>query len=315
VPYIEGGWPGSNPKDMEYFRRVKEQPLTQAKVVAFGSTRRASGKAEDDANLRALVDANTPAVALVGKSSTLHVEQVLETTLENNLAMISDSVRFMKEHGREVIYDAEHFFDGYKLNPDYALSTLKAAADAGADWLVLCDTNGGALPQTVFELVQKVCHRFSIPVGIHTHNDGELAVANSLAAVQAGARQVQGTVNGYGERCGNANLISVIPNLQLKLGFECVSKEKVAQLTDLSRTVSEICNLIPDQHAPYVGECAFAHKGGIHVAAVEKTAESYEHVEPSLVGNTRQIVISELSGRGNIRVRSLEMGLNIDGNE
>jgi 2-isopropylmalate synthase len=313
--YIEGGWPGSNPKDLEYFKRVKENPLKNAKVVAFGSTRRASSIAEEDPNLLALVNAETPAVALVGKSSTLHVEKVLETTLENNLLMISDSVRFMKRNQKEVIYDAEHFFDGYELDPEYALETLKAAADAGADWLVLCDTNGGTLPQKIFEVVQRVCQRFSVAVGIHTHNDGELAVANSLAAVQAGARQVQGTINGYGERCGNANLVSVIPNLQLKLGYQCIADGNMARLTSLSRTVSEICNLNPDQHAAYVGESAFAHKGGIHVAAVEKISKSYEHIPPEVVGNCRQIVVSELSGRGNIRVRAQELGLELNGIE
>jgi 2-isopropylmalate synthase len=315
VSYIEGGWPGSNPKDMEFFKRLGKNPPKNATVVAFGSTRRVGIKPCDDMNLRALLEAGTKAVALVGKASTLHVTEVLGTDLQENLNMIADSVAYMKEHGKEVIFDAEHFFDGYKANPEYALQAVRTAAQAGADWVVLCDTNGGSLPGSVSAVVSRVCAEVTDRVGVHVHNDGELAVANSLAAVEAGARHVQGTVNGYGERCGNANLISIVPNLQLKMGYECVSDESIKLLTELSRTVSEIANLNPDTHAPYVGASAFAHKGGLHVAAVEKLTSSYEHVDPSTVGNARQIVVSELSGRGNIRMLATDLGVRISGNE
>lgn len=315
VSYIEGGWPGSNPKDMEFFKRLKVHPPKNATVVAFGSTRRVGIKAEDDFNLRALLEAGTKAVALVGKSSTLHVTEVLNTSLEENLCMIADSIAFMKKHGKEVVFDAEHFFDGFRANPEYALKTVQTAAEAGADWVVLCDTNGGSLPHWVSQVVEQVCKAVPCGVGVHVHNDGELAVANSLAAVEAGARHVQGTVNGYGERCGNANLISIVPNLQLKMGYECVPSTSIKMLTELSRTVSEIANLNPDTHAPYVGASAFAHKGGLHVAAVEKLTSSYEHIDPAMVGNQRQIVVSELSGRGNIRMLATDRGLRISGNE
>jgi len=315
VSYIEGGWPGSNPKDMEFFKRLKANPLKRATVVAFGSTRRVGIKAEDDFNLRALLEAGTSAVALVGKSSTLHVREVLNTELEENLRMIADSVSFMKKHGKEVIFDAEHFFDGFKADPEYALATVKAAADAGADWVVLCDTNGGSLASWVSCVVKRVLETVTPRVGVHVHNDGELAVANSMAAVEAGARHVQGTINGYGERCGNANLISLVPNLQLKMGYDCVPAQSIKMLTELSRTVSEIANLNPDACAPYVGASAFAHKGGLHVAAVEKLTSSYEHIDPSTVGNTRQIVVSELSGRGNIRMLATDLGIRVAGNE
>jgi len=315
VSYIEGGWPGSNPKDMEFFKRLSKNPPKNATVVAFGSTRRVGIKPCDDLNLRALLEAGTKAVALVGKASTLHVTEVLGTDLQENLNMIADSVAYMKEHGKEVIFDAEHFFDGYRANPEYALQTVKTAADAGADWVVLCDTNGGSLPGWVSQVVSRVFAEVGDKVGVHVHNDGELAVANSLAAVEAGARHVQGTVNGYGERCGNANLISIVPNLQLKMGYTCVSDASIKLLTEVSRTVSEIANLNPDTHAPYVGASAFAHKGGLHVAAVEKLTSSYEHIDPSVVGNTRQIVVSELSGRGNIRMLATDLGVRISGSE
>jgi 2-isopropylmalate synthase len=338
VHYVEGGWPGSNPKDAEFFQRVKSLKLRHARVAAFGSTRRAGGMCEDDANIRALVEADTPVVTLVGKSSTLHVEKVLETTREENLAMIADSVAFFKRLGKEVVYDAEHFFDGYKLDAAYALSTLMAAAEAGADVLVLCDTNGGSLPSEVAEIVRTVREhleprtknqepgsttvdgsRFSVlrsPVlGIHTHNDGALAVANALAAVQAGCTHVQGTINGYGERCGNMDLIPLIANLQLKLGYSCVSPAQLARLSEVSHFVAAVANLNPDTHAPFVGRSAFAHKGGIHVAAVAKLAESYQHIEPELVGNQMRVVVSELSGRGNVRMRAEALGLDLNGNE
>jgi 2-isopropylmalate synthase len=315
VSYIEGGWPGSNPKDMELFKRLRATPLKQATVVAFGSTRRVGIKAEDDFNLRAVLEAGTKAVALVGKASASHVTAILQTSLEENLEMIADSVSFMKRHGKEVIFDAEHFFDGFQENPNYAMLVAQTAVRAGADWLVLCDTNGGSLPSYVSHVVQAVRSQATDKIGVHIHNDGELAVANSLAAVEAGARQVQGTINGYGERCGNANLISIIPNLQLKMGYQCVPSHKIKLLTELSRTVSEIANLNPDCCAPYVGANAFAHKGGLHVAAVEKLTSSYEHIEPSTVGNSRQIVVSELSGRGNIRMLAKSLGLAVSGND
>ena len=315
VHYVEGGWPGSNPKDVEFFRRARSLGLRRARLVAFGATRKAGVRAEDDPNLRALVAAETPAVSIFGKSWTLHVRHVLETTPEENLAMIADSVGWLKERGKEVIYDAEHFFDGYRADPAYALSTLRAAARAGADWIVLCDTNGGSLPAWVADVTADVRRGLPTPLGIHSHNDGELAVANALAAVEAGCRQVQGTINGYGERCGNANLVSIIPALQLKMGLLAVPPESLAHLTELARSVSEIANLNPDAHAPYVGVSAFAHKGGVHVAAVEKLAASYEHVPPEVVGNRRHVVVSELSGRGNVRVKADELGVATDGRE
>jgi len=315
IAYIEGGWPGSNPKDMEYFKHLKVNPPKTAKIVAFGSTRRVGIKAEDDLNLRALLEAGTAVVTLVGKASVLHVTEVLQTSLEENLNMIADSVRFMKRHGKEVIFDAEHFFDGYAANQEYALQAVQAARSAGADWIVLCDTNGSQLPEQVFAVVSAVKTAVGDCVGIHAHNDGELAVANSIAAASAGARQIQGTINGYGERCGNANLISLVPNLQLKMGYSCVPRQNLSKLTELSRAVSEIANLNPDAHAAYVGASAFAHKGGLHVAAVEKLTASYEHINPELVGNMRQIIVSELSGRGNIRMLASELGLSVMGNE
>jgi 2-isopropylmalate synthase len=336
VHYIEGGWPGSNPKDAEFFQRIQEVELHQARVAAFGSTRRANSQCEEDANIRALVEANTPVVTLVGKSSTLHVEKVLETTLDENLRMIADSVAYFKRLGKEVIYDAEHFFDGYRLNSEYALATIAAAAQAGADCVVLCDTNGGSLPDFVKETVEVVRKhleprtknrepsptpgsRFSVlgspTLGIHTHNDGALAVANAMAAVQAGCVQVQGTINGYGERCGNMDLIPLIANLQLKLGYACVAPEQLRRLSDVSHVVAAVANLNPDTHAPYVGRSAFAHKGGIHVAAIAKVAESYQHIEPELVGNQMRVVVSELSGRGNVRMRAESLGLDLNGNE
>ena len=313
--YIEGGWPGSNPKDCAYFQRVQEISLQHAKITAFGATRRHSVGVEDDENLNALLQAQTPVIALVGKSWDFHVHEVLRTTLEENLVMIEESVRWMKEHGKEVVYDAEHFFDGYAANPDYTLSTIRAAHAGGADVIVLCDTNGGSLPPRIESVVKAVKAALPCRLGIHAHNDGGLAAANSLMAVTAGCEQVQGTVNGYGERCGNADLITIIPNLQLKMGYRCIPDEGLRKLTDLSLKVSGIANLNPDKHAPFVGSAAFAHKGGIHVAAVEKAASSYEHIEPEVVGNQRTFVISELSGRGNIRLRATELGLKLQGNE
>jgi 2-isopropylmalate synthase len=317
IHYIEGGWPGSNPKDSEFFKRVKELSLKNSVVAAFGSTRRVRGKCEDDVNIQTLVDAGTKAVTIVGKSSELQVTQVLETTLEENLAMIADSVRYLKSKGIIVIYDAEHFFDGFKYNPDYSLKTLEAAADAGAECLVLCDTNGGTMPGEVVSAVKAVRERTPTPLGIHTHNDSELAVANSLAAVQAGITQVQGTINGYGERCGNANLCSIIPSLKLKLGIDCITDAQLARLTEVAHYVSELANLVPDTYAPYVGLSAFSHKGGYHVAAIDKWAESYQHIDPARVGNQPRVVISELSGRKNVLLKAKEMGIDLppDGKE
>jgi 2-isopropylmalate synthase len=336
VHYIEGGWPGSNPKDAEFFQRVGELPLRQAKVAAFGSTRRAHAFCTNDANIQALVAANTPVVTLVGKSWTLHVEKVLETSLDENLAMVADSVAYFKALGKEVVYDAEHFFDGYRANPSYALATLGAAARAGADCLVLCDTNGGSLPSWVTQVMSAVRNfvearqwltvapgsdqestGFSATplLGIHTHNDGALAVANAMAAVQEGCVQVQGTINGYGERCGNMDLITLIANLQLKLDYQCLAAEQLRRLTEVAHYVAAVANLNPDTHAPYVGWSAFAHKGGIHVAAIAKAEESYQHIDPTLVGNQKRVVVSELSGRGNVRMRADDMGLDLNGNE
>lgn len=320
VPYLECGWPGSNPKDAEFFRQVKSLAFSKSKVVAFGSTRRKGLSADQDTNLQALLQAETPAVALVGKTWTLHVDKVLGVTPTENLDMIRESVAYMTERGREVVYDAEHFFDGFKADPQYSLETIVAAAHGGAAWLVLCDTNGGSLPSFVTSVVTQVREELArrdlaVKLGIHTHNDSELAVANSLAAVDAGCLMVQGTVNGYGERCGNANLISLIPTFELKMGRRAVGPGALSHLTELSRKVAEIVNLSPDTQAPYVGSSAFAHKGGIHVAAVEKVAESYEHIDPTVVGNRREIVVSELSGRGNIRVRASELDVRLEGVE
>jgi 2-isopropylmalate synthase len=315
VRYIEGGYPGANPKDEEFFRRASELKLKQARLTAFGSTRRTGSTAATDANLQALVKAGTPAVAIFGKTWLLHVTDVLKTTPEDNLAIISESVAFLKQNGREVIFDAEHFFDGFRADRRYAMAAVQAAAQAGADWIALCDTNGGNLPSTVAEIVREAKKVLTAPLGIHAHNDSDLAVANSLAAVEAGCTMVQGTLNGWGERCGNANLMSVIPALQLKMGLSCIPDENMERLTEVSRTASEIANLRPRAHAPYVGASAFAHKAGAHVAAVAKSPVTFEHIPPEKVGNDRRIVVSELSGRGNIRVRAAELGVQLRGNE
>jgi len=309
VHYIEGGWPGSNPKDAEFFEAVRHMTFDSAKITAFGSTRRKNTRPEADPNLKALLDSDTPAVALVGKSWDLHVRDVLETDLEENLAMINESVGYLKSQGKEVIYDAEHFFDGYKANPEYALLTLKVAAEGGADVVVPCDTNGGALPWDIGEIMGNVIAQIDTAVGIHTHDDGGCGVANTLAAVQVGAVHVQGTINGYGERVGNANLCTIIPDLQIKMGKHCVPPESLAQITELSRFVAEVANLALDDHEPYVGPSAFAHKGGIHVAAMRKNEASYQHIDPALVGNRQRTVISELSGRGNVLVKAAEYGV------
>jgi 2-isopropylmalate synthase len=319
VHYIEGGWPGSNPKDAEFFARQNELNLKHARVTAFGSTRYKGTTCDEDANIQALVAANTPVVTLVGKSWDLHVTHVLETDPEENLDMIVESVTYFKERGKEVVYDAEHFFDGFKANPDYALLTLQAAAKGGADVLVLCDTNGGSTPWEVEEITRQVRENFEsdegVTLGIHAHNDIELGVANSLAGVKAGAVHVQGTVNGYGERVGNANLMSVIPDLQLKMGYRCVSDAQLTNLTKLSRYVDALANQSPNDHQPFVGQSAFAHKGGIHVAAMMKVEESYQHMDPTLVGNQKRALVSELSGRGNILYKAQEFGLDTSRDE
>ncbi|RJX18317.1 MAG: citramalate synthase [Desulforudis sp.] len=310
VHYIEAGWPGSNPKDMEFYRRMLDYPFRSARLAAFCSTRRAGTVPEDDANLRAVLDCGVRTATMVGKSWDFHVFRALNTTLEENLDMVRQSVAFLKAHGLEVIYDAEHFFDGYKAQPEYALATLKAAQEAGADTIVLCDTNGGTLPTEITEIVSRVCGELRVPVGIHTHNDSGLAVANSIMAVEAGAVMVQGTVNGYGERCGNADLCVVIPNLAVKKRLSTIPRENLVYLTDLSRYVSEIANMNPDPRQPYVGSSAFAHKGGIHVNALLKDSGTYEHIPPESVGNTRRVLVSELSGISNLVYKFRELNLN-----
>ena len=309
IHFIEGGWPGSNPKDVEFFAKAKSLVLAQARLVAFGSTRRVNAKAEQDANLQALASAGVGTVTIVGKSSQPQVTQVLETTLEENLSMIADSIGFLKAKGLTVFFDAEHFFDGFKANRDYSLRCLTAAAEAGADCLVLCDTNGGALPEEVTAAVKAAAKVSTVPLGIHAHNDAELAVANTLAAINAGAVQVQGTINGYGERCGNANLCSVMPALKLKMNINCVSDAQLAKVTEVARYVSEVANLSPDTHLPYVGSSAFGHKGGLHVSGMMKWAGSYQHIDPAKVGNQPKILVSELSGKRNIIYKAKELGL------
>ena len=312
IDVIEGGWPGSNPKDQAFFEHAKDLDGQHAQITAFGSTRHAKYAPEDDPNLRALLDAETDVVTIFGKSWTLHVEQALGITLDENLELIRSSVAFLRAHGKRVIYDAEHFFDGVADDADYALTTLRTAAEAGADTLVLCDTNGGSLPHTIEQVTERVCGQFDPTIGIHAHNDGGCAVANTLSAVRAGARHVQGTINGLGERCGNADLCAVIPGLQLKMNYHCVAPEQLAQLSDLSRFTNEVANLDPVDSAPYVGRSAFAHKGGVHVSAVMKTPETYEHIAPDTVGNRRNVLVSDLSGRSNIRYKAEEMGIELD---
>lgn len=320
IPFIEGGWPGANPKDVQFFWRLKEEPLSQAEVVAFCSTRRPGVRAAEDKMLQAILSAGTRWVTIFGKSWDLHVTEGLKTSLEENRAMIRETIEFLIAQGRRVMYDAEHWFDGYKHNPEYAISTLEAAIAGGAEWLVLCDTNGGTLPHEISEIVRRVQSAIgslgeepdSPQLGIHTHNDSETAVANALAAVLEGARMVQGTINGYGERCGNANLCSVIPNLQLKLGFGCIQDSQLAKLTETSRFVSEVANLAPDEHKAYVGLSAFAHKGGIHVSAVRKNPLTYEHIAPEKVGNLRRIVISDQAGLSNVVAKARSFGIDLD---
>ena len=309
IDTIEGGWPGSNPKDAEFFRSVQARPLRRARVAAFGSTRRVGTPCDADPSIQALVAANTGVVTIVGKSSATHVRLVLETTREENLRLIADTVAYFRALGKEVVYDAEHFFDGLALDEGYALETLEAARDAGASVLVLCDTNGGSEPRSIADSVDRVAQRVRAPLGIHPHNDRGLALANALAAIDAGCVHAQGTVNGYGERCGNLDLLALVANLQGRRGVQCVSDESLATLTELSGYVASVANLAPDAHAPFVGRAAFAHKGGIHVAAVAKEPAMYQHMDPAVVGNHMRVVVSELSGRANVRLRASSLGL------
>ncbi len=313
VDFIEGGYPAhTNTKDLEFYRRMKKRPLKHAVLVAFGSTRRAKYKVDQDPSLQTLLDAGTPAVAIVGKTWDLHVRDVLRISLEENLKMIRESVAYLKSKKRLVLFDSEHFFDAYRANPEYALQVLQAADEAGAEWLVLCDTNGGTLSSELADILRVIRPKVRAAIGIHAHNDSELAVANSLAAVEAGATMVQGTINGYGERCGNANLCSVIPSLQLKMGKKCLSPAQLKQITTLARSVSEIANVPPREFSAYVGYNAFAHKGGLHVDAVRKNPVSYEHVEPSTVGNERRIIISEQAGVASVLFKADQMGVRLD---
>lgn len=315
VAFIEGGWPGSNPKDVEFFERARDLPWRTALIAAFGSTCRARGGPEGDANIKALLDSDTPVCTIFGKSWTLHVTEVLHTTLDDNLRIIEQSVAYLKANGKRVIYDAEHFFDGYKADAAYALETLQAAIRGGAEIVVLCDTNGGTLPWDLECIVREVKPALARPFGIHTHNDSDCAVINSLTAIREGAIQVQGTINGVGERCGNANLISIMADLELKLGYQCLPEGKIAQLYELSHYVAEVANITPDEHLPYVGKSAFAHKGGVHVAAMRRSERSYQHVDPALVGNKMRVVVSDLSGRGNLLSKAEEQGVEVEGPE
>jgi len=309
--YIEGGWPGSNPKDMEFFKRVKSIHFNHAKIAAFGSTRRKNTPVEKDSNIISLLEAETPVVTIFGKSWVLHVRKALLTDESENLRMIDDSISFLKRKNREVIFDAEHFFDGYKENPDYALKVLKVAENSGADCIVLCDSNGGSMPYEIDQIVRVVKERINCPLGIHAHNDSGVATANTVIAARIGVEQVQGTINGYGERCGNADLCAVIPNLKLKLGVDCISKEGLRSLTRISRLVSELANLVPFEHQPYVGRFAFTHKGGVHASAISREKKTYEHIDPELVGNKRRVIISELAGKSSVIYKLNERGLGV----
>jgi 2-isopropylmalate synthase len=320
LAYIEGGWPGSNPKDVDFFAAAQSMTWKNAKLAAFGSTRHRNNRAESDPNLVAIVAAGTPVVTIFGKSWLLHVREVLGATPEQNLEMVADSIAYPVAAGREAIYDAEHYFDGYKDDPTYALATLRAARDAGAGTLVLCDTNGGTLTDELAEIVRATlaalagdAGRPDVVLGIHTHNDSELAVANSLAAVAAGCRHVQGTINGYGERCGNANLVSILADLELKTPYEPVPAGKLGELTEMSRYVAEIVNIAPDDHQPYIGRSAFAHKGGVHGAATARASSAYQHVDPGAVGNVMRLVVSELGGKANTQIRAEQLGQQLDG--
>ncbi len=312
IHYIEGGWPGSNPKDVSFFKDIKKEKLQQAKIAAFGSTRRAKTTPDKDHNIKTLIASEPDVITIFGKTWDFHVFEALRISLEENLDLINDSLVFLKQNVAEVIYDAEHFFDGYKANPDYAIKTLKAAEDAKVDCIVLCDTNGGSMPGEVSEIITKVKKHIKTPLGIHTHNDGECAVANSIIAVEHGIVQVQGTINGFGERCGNANLCSIIPAIKLKLKKQSITDEQLKSLSDISRFIFELANLSPNKHQAYVGKAAFAHKGGVHVSAIQRHPETYEHIRPELVGNATRVLISDLSGKSNIMAKAEEFKINLD---
>jgi len=309
ITYVEGGWPGSNPKDVEFFERARDVDWKNTKIAAFGSTRRAQCVAEDDANLQALIASGAPVCTIFGKSWPLHVTEVLRITLDENLRLIEESVAFLVAQGREVLFDAEHFFDGYRADPTYALETLRAARRGGARVVVLCDTNGGSMPWQIEEVIRGL--EFDGALGIHCHNDSECATANSISAVRAGVVHVQGTINGYGERCGNANLCAIVPNLELKMGKRCLPAGHLEHLYEVAHYVAEIANLAPDEHMAYVGRSAFAHKGGVHVAAIRREKTSYEHIDPAAVGNKTRVVVSELSGRGNLLTKAEELGVEV----
>jgi 2-isopropylmalate synthase len=312
IDYIEGGFPGSNPRDAEFFKAVRKLKLRHAKIAAFGMTRKPSAKPAQDLSLKTVVDAEAPVITLVGKTWDLHVREDLRISLEANLEVIADSIAYMKKHAEEVIFDAEHFFDGFRSNPKHAVDCLKAAEEGGADWIVLCDTNGGRLPSEIRAAIAALAGVITTPLGIHCHNDGELAVANTLTAVEMGVRQVQGTINGIGERCGNLNLCSIIPDLELKMGKRCIESEQLKKLRDTSHFLYELANLSPNKHQPYVGDSAFAHKGGMHVAGILKNRETYEHIDPELVGNRQRVLVSDLAGRSNIIYKAKEYGVDLD---
>ncbi|MEW5949176.1 MAG: citramalate synthase [Thermodesulfobacteriota bacterium] len=313
IHYIEGGWPGSNPKDVQFFKEIRNYALSSARITAFGSTHNPRNTPEQDVNLRALVEAQTEVITIFGKTWDVHVRDALRISLERNLEIIRDSVAYLRPHVKKLFYDAEHFFDGFKAQPDYALATLRQAVSAGVDCLVLCDTNGGTLPQEVAKIINKVKKEFkNVSFGIHTHNDSGLAVANSLVAAELGASQVQGTMNGYGERCGNANLCTIVPTLMLKMKIPCITDEQLTRLSEISRFITEIANLPHNKYQPYVGASAFAHKGGIHVSAVQRNPETYEHIRPEKVGNIQRILISDLSGKSNILHKAMRYGLDLE---
>jgi len=314
IHYIEGGWPGSNPKDAEYFKKVKKIPLKNSVVVAFGSTHKPKIKVENDSNVKSLIASEAKIFTIFGKTWDFHVTEALKVSLEENLELIFNTITYLKKYAEKVFFDAEHFFDGYKDNSEYALKCLKTAEEAKADCIILCDTNGGTLPAEVAKIVKDVTQAINVPLGIHAHNDSDCAVANSIVAITNGAVQVQGTINGFGERCGNANLCSVIPNLQLKLGYRCIDDYKLKKLTEVSRFVYEIANLIPFKRQPFVGESAFAHKGGVHVSAVRKRPETYEHIRPELVGNRQRILVSDLAGKSNILKKAEEFNIPLEPN-
>jgi 2-isopropylmalate synthase len=314
IHYVEGGWPGSNPKDERFFEMARKTYFKNTRLTAFGSTCRSQTRPEDDPSIQALLKTELETLTIFGKSWDLHATEILGISLDENASLIEDTVSYLKKQGRRVIYDAEHFFDGYKKNPEYALRTIETAVRGGADVVVFCDTNGGSLPNEVHRIVTEAMKDLPVPTGIHTHNDCGLALANSLAAVQAGVTMVQGTINGYGERCGNTDLVTVMGNLQIKMGYECVAEGKLKKLRELSRYVSEVANMPPFKRAAFVGKSAFAHKGGVHVSAILKNPAAYEHIDPELVGNRRRVVVSDLAGKSNIEYKAREMGISLGGN-